>query len=103
MDTSTQPTPAPSTTQSQGNAVAIQDFAFSPATLTVKKGTTVTWTNKDSASHTVTSDDDATGEKLDSKVLGNGDSYSMTFTATGTYGYHCALHPNMTAKVIVTE
>ena len=38
-----------------GNAVAITGFAFSPAALTVKAGTTVTWTNKDSDAHTVTS------------------------------------------------
>lgn len=84
----------------QGEAVAIESFAYSPATLTVKKGTTVTWTNKDSAPHTVTVD---SGSGPASGNMSKGDTYSFTFNDVGTFNYHCKIHPSMTAKVVVTE
>ncbi|MFZ3077633.1 MAG: cupredoxin family copper-binding protein [Candidatus Aenigmatarchaeota archaeon] len=88
----------PSANQSpSSNAVTIQNFAFSPATLTVKAGTTVTWTNQDSATHTVTSDSGA----FDSGQLSNGGSFSQTFNTAGTFDYRCNNHPLMTAKIIV--
>ena len=80
------------------NAVVMKGFAFNPAELTVKKGTTVTWTNMDSAPHTVTSD---SGSELSSATLSNGQSYSHTFTEAGTFAYHCGVHPTMKAKVVV--
>lgn len=78
--------------------VAIQNFAFDPKTVTVKKGTKVTWTNQDSVGHTVTSD---TGSELNSKLLAKGESFSHVFATVGTYTYHCTPHPNMKATVIV--
>ena len=89
---------------SAGNNIMIKDFAFSPAVLTIKKGDTVTWINEDSAPHKVASDPypahtDLPG--LVSGALAQGDSYSFTFSQTGTFGYHCHLHPSMTGKVIV--
>ena len=84
-----------------GNAVAIQGFAFAPANLTVKVGTTVTWTNKDSDAHTVTSQ--GSGGPFQSKALATGESYSYTFTTAGTYSYLCTIHPFMTATVTVTQ
>lgn len=83
-----------------GNAVSIMNFAFSPAALTVKAGTTVTWTNKDSDAHTVTSQ--GSGGPLRSAALATGQSYSYTFTKPGTYSYLCTIHPFMTATVTVT-
>lgn len=83
------------------NSVTIQGFAFSPADVTVKKGTTVTWTNQDSATHTVTETDGMTGP--DSGDLANGKSYSFTYDTVGTFKYHCAIHPSMTGTVTVTE
>lgn len=83
-----------------GNAVSITNFAFSPAALTVKAGTTVTWTNKDSDAHTVTSQ--GSGGPLASAALATGQSYSYTFTKPGTYAYLCTIHPFMTATVTVT-
>jgi amicyanin len=83
-----------------GNAVTIQGFAFAPAALTVKAGTTVTWTNQDADAHTVTSVGD-TGP-LGSAALNTGQSYSYTFTKAGTYKYLCTIHPFMTATVVVT-
>ena len=78
--------------------IEIQGFAFSQEDLKIKAGETVTWTNLDGASHTVTSDKDAVFE---SPLLKKGQSFSHTFTEAGVYSYHCALHPSMEAKIIV--
>jgi len=83
------------------NTVTIQNFAFSPASITVKKGTKVTWTNKDSTTHTVTETDSQKGP--DSGNLSPGNSYSFTFDTAGTYHYHCSIHTTMTGTVTVTE
>ncbi|ANZ20728.1 plastocyanin [Streptomyces noursei ATCC 11455] len=82
-----------------GNAVAIKNFAFSPATLKVKVGTTVTWTNQDTDAHTVTSV--GSGGPLHSAALSAHATYSHTFTEPGTYAYLCTIHPFMTATVEV--
>jgi plastocyanin len=84
-----------------GNAVTINNFAFAPAALKVKVGTTVTWTNQDSDAHTVTSQDN--GGPLSSAALSTGQTYSYTFTKPGTYAYLCTIHPFMTATVTVTS
>ena len=78
------------------HAVAIQNFAFAQSALTVKKGDTVVWTNKDSAPHTVTGDGG-----LDSGTLSGGQTYSFTFATAGTFSYKCNFHPSMAGKVIV--
>ncbi|MFI6768042.1 cupredoxin family copper-binding protein [Streptomyces sp. NPDC050355] len=78
--------------------VTISDFAFSPSTLTVSKGTTVMWTNNDSAPHTVTSSGSGS---LNSPDLESGDSYTFTFNSAGTFSYYCAIHPSMHGTVIV--
>jgi plastocyanin len=83
-----------------GNAVAIKGFAFAPAALTVKVGTTVTWTNDDTDAHTVTSQ--AAGGPLQSQALATGQTFSYTFTKAGTYAYLCTIHPFMVATVTVT-
>ncbi|MDO8467536.1 MAG: cupredoxin family copper-binding protein [Nanoarchaeota archaeon] len=88
-----------SNTPSQNSkAVEIKSFAFSPSTLTVNVGDSVTWTNYDSVKHTVTSD---SGSELDSEMLSNGQSYSHTFNTPGTYAYHCTPHPGMKATIVV--
>ncbi|MFD4598312.1 cupredoxin family copper-binding protein [Streptomyces sp. NPDC058464] len=84
-----------------GTAVAIQNFAFSPATLKVPVGTTVTWTNQDTDAHTVTST--GPGGPLHSAALATHATYSHTFTEPGTYAYLCTIHPFMTATVEVTR
>lgn len=81
-------------------AVSIKGFAFSPLNLSVKVGTKVTWTNNDSAPHTVTSD---SGTLLNSPTLSPGQSYSVTFTTPGTVNYHCTIHPMMRGTVTVTN
>jgi plastocyanin len=77
--------------------VELQSFAFSPQSLNVKKGTTVTWTQMDSAPHTIVSD---TG-LFESPQLSKGQTWSFTFNDAGTFSYHCSIHPSMTAKIVV--
>ncbi len=72
---------------------------FSPANLTVKVGKTVTWVNKDTVTHTVTSD----GSSLfDSGFMPTGATFQFTFTAAGTYPYYCTVHPYMKGTIVVT-
>jgi plastocyanin len=77
--------------------VKIDNFSFSPATITVPAGTTVTWTNADDIPHTVVSDD----KVFKSKVLDTDEKFSYTFTKPGAYPYFCSIHPKMTGKVVV--
>jgi plastocyanin len=78
-------------------SVQIKNFAFMSQPLTVKVGTTVTWTNSDDDPHTVT----ATDKSFRSAALDTDDKYSFTFTKPGEYAYFCSLHPHMTGKIIV--
>lgn len=80
-----------------GTAVSVVNFSFSPATLTVPAGSTVTWTFKDSTDHNVTADD----KSFASKNSSSGATYSFHFSKAGTYSYMCTIHPFMKAKVIV--
>jgi plastocyanin len=80
------------------NEVNIDGFAFAPATLTVKAGTTVTWTNKDEDPHTVVDN----GGAFRSQALGSGGAYSFTFPTAGTFDYICSIHPFMHGTVVVT-
>jgi plastocyanin len=77
------------------NIVNIKNFAFNPSTLNIKVGTTVTWTNEDSAAHRIKSN------KFNSGDLNEGDSFQFTFSEKGTYNYTCAIHPSMQAKIVV--
>lgn len=79
--------------------VEIKGFAFDPATITVAKGTTVTWMNKDSTPHTVTE----IGNAFSSDTLNQDQSYTHTFNEIGMFEYNCQIHPSMLGKVIVTE
>ncbi|WP_457112603.1 cupredoxin domain-containing protein [Marmoricola sp. URHA0025 HA25] len=80
--------------------VAIMNYAFSPAELNVEVGDTVTWTNMDTAPHTVTVTSGPV--KFASANLAKGQTFSYTFTTAGTYSYYCAVHPDMVAKVVVS-
>ncbi len=93
-------TTAPSTTNNpsvSANTVIIENYAFNPATITVKVGDTVTWTNKDSMEHTASSDDGT----FDTGLIKQGKSGTVTFSKAGTYTYHCTVHHNMKGTVIV--
>lgn len=79
--------------------VKIDNFSFSPATLTVAVGTTVTWTNQDDIPHTVVSTDDPRAFR--SKVLDTDEKFTYTFSKAGTFAYFCSVHPKMTGTVVV--
>lgn len=85
------------TTGAAGGEVSIVNFSFRPADISVAVGTTVSWTNGDSVSHTTSSDDDA----WDSGTLSSGDSFQFVFDTPGTYLYHCNIHPQMKATITV--
>ncbi len=100
------PAAAPTTASAPSNAAAptgtaqsvqIANLAFSPPTLTVAKGQSITWMNADSTAHTVTSDDG----KWDSGRVQPGSNFQHTFDQPGTYAYHCSIHASMKATVIV--
>ena len=88
----TRAAPAPA-----AGAVTIGNFTFKSTMLTVKPGTTVTWTNSDDIPHTVVSKDGL----FRSKVLDTGDHFSFTFAKPGQFGYFCSLHPHMTGTIVV--
>ena len=87
----------PGGAQGADTAVAIDNFTFNPQTVTVKAGTTVTWTNKDDIPHAIA----AVGKQFKSKVLDTDNTYSFTFTTPGIYAYFCSLHPHMTGTIVV--
>jgi plastocyanin len=82
-----------------GDAVSIDNFAFVPATLTVRAGSTVTWTNHDEEPHTVAASDGS----FHSPGMGSQGTYSHTFPTAGKFDYVCSIHPFMHATVVVTQ
>ena len=78
-------------------AEVLGNRAFTPDDLEIAAGTTVTWTNTDSVSHTSTSN--ASG--WDSGIIGPGRQFSFTYQTAGTFPYHCAIHPGMVGTVVV--
>lgn len=98
----TPPSPAPTPEASEatpeaitGARVIISNFAYSPESITVKAGETVTWVNQDSAPHSATADN----ESFDTGTLQKGQSKAVTFAKAGTFSYHCTVHPTMKASV----
>lgn len=80
------------------SSVSIQNMLFTPAQITVKKGTKVTWTNNDNVAHTVTAD---SGNGPNSSDIQPGSIYSYTFNTAGSFQYHCSIHPEMHGTVVV--
>jgi plastocyanin len=78
-------------------AVRIDNFNFTPPSLVVASGATVTWTNADDSPHTVREKDG----KFKSAALDTDDTFSQTFTAPGEYEYFCTIHPRMVGKIVV--
>ncbi|HEV8650006.1 MAG TPA: cupredoxin family copper-binding protein [Actinomycetes bacterium] len=91
------PTTSGAGTPASGTAVAIDNFAFSPATLKAKVGQKVTWTNQQGVAHTVTADGGAFDHPMPS-----GATFSFTFTKAGTFAYHCTIHPSMHGTIVVS-
>jgi len=111
-----QQTPSPPPSDTVG--VTIQDFTFSPASLTIKAGTSVRWTNNGPSAHTTTSDmgvwnsDALSPPGSGGGMYGGGGSaggtFDFTFMQPGTFPYHCAIHPpnlypGFTGTVTVTQ
>ena len=89
--------PVPQTTTSvSDNTIRIKNFAFDPASITVKVGSTVRWENKDSVPHRILFADGTY-----SQVLAASDSWSRKIDKAGTYDYSCTIHPSMQGTVIV--
>ena len=91
------PTTSGAGAPASGTAVAIDNFAFSPATLKAKVGQKVTWTNKQSVAHTVTANGGAFNHPMPS-----GATFSFTFTKAGTFAYRCTIHPSMRGVIVVS-
>jgi len=99
------PTPSPAPTPGvPSSSVAIPvgaeslgNRAYMPDELNVAVGTTVTWMNTDSISHTSTSN--ATG--WNSGIVAPGGRFSFAFQTAGTFPYHCTIHPGMVGTVVV--
>lgn len=89
---------APAAAPATSVAVSIQDFAFVEGAIEIPVGTTVTWTNNDTAPHTATSTDGV----FNSGRLDQGQTFSFTFTEPGTFAYFCEFHPGMQATITVT-
>jgi len=85
--------------QAATHAVVIKQYAYSPATLTIAQGDTVTWTNEDSVQHDVMAT--AGPATFHSPMLSKGQSWSFRFTTAGSYSYVCSVHPDMVGSVTV--
>jgi plastocyanin len=85
------------TTKAGLSDVSVDNFTFTPATVTVKVGSTITWTNRDDIPHIVVSTD----QKFKSPVLDTGEQFSHRFDTPGTYKYFCSIHPKMTGQIVV--
>jgi plastocyanin len=83
----------------QDAKITIDNFAFTPAEITVSTGTTVSWVNRDDIPHTIT--DAADPREFKSSPLDTGDGFTHVFSKPGTYHYFCSLHPHMQGTVVV--
>ncbi|WP_372637509.1 plastocyanin/azurin family copper-binding protein [Cohnella sp.] len=79
--------------------IEIKDFAFSPAKVTIGKGTTVIFVNRDKVEHTATAD----GGEFDTGLFGKDESKEVKFEDAGTFTYYCAPHPGMIGSIIVED
>jgi LPXTG-motif cell wall-anchored protein len=91
------PAPKPRAIAAASGSVAIADFSFSPASITIDQGDTVTWANNGPAAHSAS----ANGGEFDTGILKAGQSSSHTFSQAGTFSYFCQPHPFMKGTVVV--
>jgi nitrite reductase (NO-forming) len=99
-----QTTTAASVSIVQGSSSPTVSKPYDPSPLTVKTGTSVTWTNKDSSIHTVTSglpEEGDVGTLFDSSLISPGNTFVHVFDKQGTFEYSCTLHPFMHGQIIV--
>ena len=86
----------PGAAQATSQTVTIQSFAFSPPTVTINVGESITWTNKDPVDHTATANNGAFNKPVPANT-----SVTVLFSVAGTYAYHCSIHPSMTGTIVV--
>jgi LPXTG-motif cell wall-anchored protein len=91
------PAPAPKAVASASTAVTIKDFDFTPGSVTINVGDTVTWTNNGPTGHSATS----TSGEFDTGIMDAGNSGSHTFDTAGSFSYICTPHPYMKGTVVV--
>jgi LPXTG-motif cell wall-anchored protein len=92
----TEPAPAAAPAPRQSGAtVSMLDFSYSPASIQINQGGSVTWVNNGEEPHT------STGDGFDTGEIASGASGSITFSSSGNFSYFCTLHPNMTGTVRV--
>jgi plastocyanin len=82
------------------NRIEIKDFHFTPETLTVKAGQSITWINRDEEPHTVVS---VEKQFKKSPPLDTDQTFTITTAAPGTYTYFCSVHPKMTGTIVVEK
>ena len=90
----------PSGSGTSAPTVAMQDIKFVPERVTVKRGGTMTWVNRDAISHTVTKES-GPGPRFDSGTVAGGKTYRMTYATAGAIGYVCTIHPNQRGTITV--
>lgn len=91
--------PAPIGTAVSGSPqITIRNYAYSPASIRVKTGTSITWMNQDSVPHTATS---TAGQGFDTGILAQGESATIVIDTPGTYDYICSVHPAMKGVLVV--
>ncbi|MCL5030179.1 MAG: cupredoxin domain-containing protein [Bacteroidetes bacterium] len=96
--------PTPTSGSPVQNEVWMQNSKFNPASLTIAKGTKITWTNKDSYDHTVTSGTPGHPTGLfDSGNVASGGTFNYTFDSTGTFQYYCRIHADIMQGTIVVN
>ena len=84
-----------------GATVHLGSASFSPASITITHGTTVTWTNDTGTAHTITPDAGQAPSWSSHDIAGQGATFQFSFATAGTYAYHCNLHAGMTGVVHV--
>lgn len=99
---SASPTPSGSQASVKMTGSLASGFAFTPASITIKVGTTVVWTNATGTIHT-SSSDAGSAVTWDSSIINPGGTFSFTFTQVGTFHYHCNIHPTMHGTIVVTS
>ena len=81
-------------------AINIKNMMFTPSQISIQKGGTVTWTNNDNIVHTVVDDLSNVGGPSSGDIQPGG-TYSFTFNKTGSFQYHCSIHPSMRGTIVV--
>lgn len=93
-------TPASNQATPSAGAITIKNMMFTPPQISVQKGATVTWTNNDTTAHTVIDDLSNVGGPSSGNIE-PGSTYSFKFNKTGSFQYHCSIHPSMRGTIVV--